>query len=95
MLLHDERFVNIFSNIKYPHCPMALNMMKFHNFKEEHVSTASKYVLLELSSHPNSQSTYMKTYFLNFPFVAYYVHLCMYLRDTFNFTLANMAPIDV
>jgi DNA mismatch repair ATPase MutS len=93
--MHDERFVNIFANVKHPHCPMAFNMMKFYNFKEEHVSAASKYVLLELSSHPNSQSAYMKTYMVNFPFVTYYVHLCMYLRDTFNFTLANMAPIDV
>lgn len=95
MLMHDERFVNIFANVKYPHCPMAFNMMRFYNFKEEHVSTASKYVLLELSSHPNAQSPFMKTYFVNFPFVSYYVHLCMFLRDTFQNTLINLGASDI
>lgn len=95
MLMHDERFINIIANVKYPQCPMVLNMMKFFNFKEEHVSTASKYVLLELSSHPNAQSAYMKTYFINFPFISYYAHLCCFIRDNFDTALESMSVSSI
>lgn len=52
-------------------------------------------MLLELSSHPNAQSPYMKVYFVNFPFVSYYVHLCLFLKDTFDSTLLSMSANDI
>jgi hypothetical protein len=95
MLLNDERFANIFLNVKQPHFPIAYTTMRFFNHKEEHVATGSKYIILELNSHKNAQSPFMQNYFLNFPFVSYYAHLALFAKDCFANAIKSLSAFDI
>lgn len=95
MLLNDERFSNIFLNTRQPQFPIAYTTMRFFNHSEEHVATGSKYILLELTSHKNAQSNSFQNYFLNFPFVSYYAHLSLFVRDCFYAAMKSLSASDI
>lgn len=65
----DEKFLSVFLNLKEPHFPLMLNLLRFYDCRDVVLHTTAKLSLMELCGN---KSKAIQNYVVNFPFVMFY-----------------------
>jgi hypothetical protein len=65
----QEKYLSVFFNIKEPHFPLLLKLLKFYDCPDVVMHTSSKLAIMEIS---NNQNPLVQKYVRNFPFVIFY-----------------------
>jgi hypothetical protein len=65
----EDKYLSVFINLKEPHFPLLLKLLKFYDCPDVVMHTSSKLAIMEIS---NNQNPLVQKFTKNFPFVIFY-----------------------
>ena len=87
----DQKYLSVFLNVKEPHFPLLLQLLKMHNCSDPIMHTSSRLALLELS---NGTSPVLSNYLANFPFVIFYPLFVKRIEDQLAMMVNSSSPMS-